>query len=202
MTGYVSSVRNACIVAVLIAGIATARAQTASDFPREPDKSMAAAHESFLKGDLTKAAEHIAKAATDVRAQAKKVDKDAAKVLQKAGDDLDRLGADIKAGAVKSSDQLKQAFARVDYAVATAWHATAEQEQKAGHDSSQALRGAASGLEGAAKWAGTKLDAGAQGAVDAVNTAGRGARFGVEAAGKALRSLGDGIADLGRKIAS
>ena len=200
MSGRASLVWSMCIAAVLMAGMPTVEAQAPGDFAREPDKSMASAQESFLKGDMNKAAEHIKKASTYVRTQAKKVAKDASKSVKKAADDLDRLGAEVKKGAVKSPDELKKAFAQVDHALATAWHATAEQEQKSGKDATNALVNAGAGLEGAAKWAGAKLDVGAQAAVDAVNTAGRGARLGVETVGRAFRGIGDGIADVGRKL--
>jgi hypothetical protein len=101
---------------------------------------------------------------------------------------------------VKSPDALSKTFAKTDHALATAWHVTADQEQKAGKDASEALRNAGAGLENAAKWAGTKLDAGAQAAVDALNQAERGARLGAETVGRTIRGLGDGIADLGRRI--
>jgi hypothetical protein len=198
MISRVSSIVSACIIAVLIAGLA--HAQAPGDFKSEPDKSMAAAHESFLKGDMNKAAEHIKKATAYVRAQEKKVSKGAAKGLKKAGDDLEKLGADVKKGTVKSADELKKTFAKVDHALATAWHATAEQEQKAGKDATGALRSAGAGLQGAAAWTGTKLNDGAQAAVDGLSKAGRGVKLGADAVGNAFRGLGEGIADLGRKI--
>ncbi|HYB41162.1 MAG TPA: hypothetical protein VEL75_05295 [Candidatus Methylomirabilis sp.] len=135
-----------------------------------------------------------------MHAQEKKVAKSTVAGVKKAGDNLDHLGAEVKKGTVKSSEELKKSFAQTDHALATAWHATAEEEQKAGKDSTNALVNAGAGLEGAAKWTGTKLDAGAQAAVDAVHTAGRGARLGVETLGSVFRGIGDGIADVGRKL--
>jgi hypothetical protein len=198
MISRVASIWGVCIVAVLVSSMVYA--QTPKDFAGEPDKSMAAAHESFLKGDMNKAADHIKKATAYVRAQEKKVSKDAATGLKKAGDDLERLGADVKKGAVKSPDELKKTFAKVDHALATAWHATAEQEQKAGKDATGALKSAGAGLQGAAAWTGTKLNDGAQAAVDGLSKAGRGVKLGADAVGNAFRGLGEGIADLGRKI--
>lgn len=196
----VSLVRSACAAAILAAGIVTVHAQAPGDFAGEPDKSMASAREALVGGDTSKAAEYLEKAATYVRAQEKKVAKGASMGLKKAGDELDRLGAEVKKGTVKTPDALKKTFVQTDHALATAWHATAEQEQKAGKDASGALRSAGAGLEGAAKWAGAKLEAGAQAAVDALNQAERGSRLGTEAVGRTLRGLGDGIADLGRRI--
>jgi hypothetical protein len=161
---------------------------------------MTSAHESFVKGDMNKASENIKKAASYLHAQEKKVAKETSAGVKKAADDLDRLSADVKKGTVKSPDELKKAFAKADHALATAWHATAEQEHKAGKDATGAVTNASSALEGAAKWTGSKLDTGAQAAVDAVHTAGRGARMGADAVGRAIRGVGDGIADVGRKI--
>src|SRR5215469_3970254 len=169
------SVWSICVVVVLMAGVATAYAQATGAPEVEPDKSMASAHESFIKGDMNEASEHI----------------------KKAADDLDRLSANVKKGAVTSPDDLKKAFAKADHALATAWHATAEQEQKAGKDATTSITHASSALEGAARWTGSKLDTGAQ---DAVHTAGRGAKMGANAVGRAIRGIGDGIADVGRKI--
>ncbi len=198
MISRVSSIWGVCIVAVLIAG--RVYAQAPSEFRGEPDKSMASAHESFLKGDMNKAADHIKKATAYVRTQEKKVAKDASKGVKKAGDALEKLGADVKKGVVKSPDELKKTFAKVDHALATAWHATAEQEQKANKDATNALQNAGAGLQGAATWTGTQLDKGAQASVDALNKAGRGVKLGADAVGNAFRGLGEGIADLGRRI--
>jgi len=194
------SVWSICVVVVLMAGVATAYAQATGAPEVEPDKSMASAHESFVKGDMNEASEHIKKAATYLHTQEKKVAKNVSAGVKKAADDLDRLSANVKKGAVKSPDDLKKAFAKADHALATAWHATAEQEQKAGKDATTSITHASSALEGAARWTGSKLDTGAQAAVDAVHTAGRGAKMGANAVGRAIRGIGDGIADVGRKI--
>jgi hypothetical protein len=103
------------IIALLMAVIPTAYAQTApGDFTNEPDKSTAAAHESFLKGEMNKAAEQINKAAVYVKKEADKVAKDASVGVKKAGDDLEKLGQGVKKGTVKSSDELKKTFAKVE----------------------------------------------------------------------------------------
>src|SRR5215467_4450927 len=145
------SVWSICVVVVLMAGVAAAYAQATGAPEVEPDKSMASAHESFVKGDMNEASEHIKKA------------------------------------AVTSPDDLKKAFAKADHALATAWHATAEQEQKAGKDATTSITHASSALEGAARWTGSKLDTGAQAAVDAVHTAGQGAKMGANAVGRAIK---------------
>ena len=188
------------VVVMLMAGAATAYAQATDALAVEPDKSMASDNEAFAKGDANKASDQIKKAAAYLHTQEKKVAKEASAGLKKAADDLDRLSSDVKKGAVKSADDLKKAFAKADHALATAWHATAEQEQKAGKAASTSITHASDALEGAAKWTGAKLDAGAQAAVDATHAARRGARMGADAIGRAIRDIGEGIADMGRKI--
>jgi len=193
----------ASFAAVLLAGVGTVGAQGPA-FKDEPDTHMAAAQESFIKGDMNASAEHIEKAAAYVRGESSKVSKSASTSLKKTADDLDKLSLEVKKGSVKSADELKKSFAKADHALAKAWHETAATEQKAGRDSTNALSRAGSSLEGAAKWTGTQLEGGARAAVDAAHSAGhtasKGARMGKDAVGRAFRGIGDGIADIGRKI--
>src|SRR4030042_1529089 len=128
MTKKYFSVLSMLVLAVLMAAIATGCAQKSpGDFTNDPDKSMAKAHESFVKGDINKAADYIHKAAAYVKKEADKVAKDAKEGVKKAGDDLDKLGQGVKKGTVKSSDELKKTFAKVDYELAKAWHKTADE---------------------------------------------------------------------------
>jgi hypothetical protein len=157
MTRTVSSAWSAFLITVLVVAIATVSAQAPGDFASEPDKSMASAQESFARGEMDKAAEHIEKAATWVRKESDKVAKDARQGVIKAGDQLSKLGGEVKKGTVKSGDQLKKTFAQVDHALAKAWHATADEAQKSGKDATEAVRKAGVSLEGAAKWSGSKL---------------------------------------------
>src|SRR5262245_11752406 len=122
------SLRSACgvgFVSVLMLAASAAYSQGPSDFTDEPDKTMASAHENFMKKEMSKAAEDIEKAAAYVKKEADQVAKDAKAGVTKAGNDLDKLGRDVKAGTVKSGDALKKTFAKVDHALATAWHKTA-----------------------------------------------------------------------------
>ena len=175
-------------------------AQAPGDFASEPDKSMASANESFLKGDMDKAAEHIHKAAVYLRSEGDKVAKDASKPVKKAADDLERLGQNVKKGSVKSGDQLKKGFAEADHQLAKAWHTSADQARKAGQDATVPLQKAAAALTGAATWSGVKLQQGAQASVDGVTKAGQGMRLGAETVGGFFRGIGDGIADVGQHL--
>ena len=71
------SVLSMLVLIGLIAALPVVYAQTSpGDFTNEPDKTMAAAHESFLKGEMDKAAEQISKAAAYVKKEADRVAKD------------------------------------------------------------------------------------------------------------------------------
>jgi len=190
------------VVLVVVAAVSPAlHAQThPSDFPDEPDKSMAAAHESFLKGDMKQASDQISKASASVKQQANQVAEDAKGGVNKAAAELDELGQSVKAGTVKSADELNKTFAKVDHTLATAWHKTAAEAQNAGKDGSGALKRAAAGLDGAAKWSGNKLQQGAQASVDAIRKAGQGVQTGAAAVGNWFKNIGDGISDLGNRL--
>ena len=107
MTKKAFLVLSMLIIASLVAGIPAVYAQTSpADFTGEPDKTMAAAHESFVKKDMNQAAEQIGKAADYVKKEADKVAKDAKEGVKKAGDELGKLGQGVKKGIVKSGDEL------------------------------------------------------------------------------------------------
>jgi hypothetical protein len=86
MTRRVSSVWSAFLVAVLMIAIPVVYAQAPSEFATEPDKGMANAHESFVKGDMNKSAEHIKKAAAYVHKEGAKVAQASKESVMKAGD--------------------------------------------------------------------------------------------------------------------
>jgi hypothetical protein len=126
-------------------------AQTSvGDFADDPDKSMAAANEAYLKKDNDKAAEYIHKAAAYFHKESDEVASSGKKYMKEAGDGLDKLGEDVKKGAVKSDDDLKKAFAKADHLSAKAWRETMAASQKAGKDATEAFKKAGTSLEGAA----------------------------------------------------
>jgi hypothetical protein len=201
MTGGRSSLQSALVVAVaMLAAIATAHGQEASDFKTEPDKSMAAAHDSFVKRNMDQAARHLHNAAVYVRKQGDKVAADTKASVKQAGDDLDNLAKEVRKGTVKSADELKKTFAQVDHTLAKAWHTTAEQANKAGKDSTAALKNAGTGLENAAKWSGTKLQEGAQASVDGLKKIGKGVKLGSEQVASFFKGIGEGIADMASSV--
>ena len=204
MTGRVFSILGLCFAVVFAAGIPVPAQTAPGDFKNEPDKTMAAAHESFMKQDVNRAAEQIGKAADYVKQQSGKVAVSAKDGVNQAGEQLARLGQDVKSGTVKSGDELKKTYSRVDHALARAWHTTAGEAQKTGKDSTEALKNAGTSLEGAARWSGNKMEAGAQASIDAVKKVGTGALKGVktgsDAVGTWFKGIGQGIEDLGGKL--
>jgi hypothetical protein len=111
MTKKVFSVLSMLIITSLAAGIPAVYAQTSpADFTSEPDKTMAVAHESFVKKNMNKAAEQISKAADYVKKEADKVATNAKEGVKKAGDELGRLGQGVKKGTVTSGDELNKTY--------------------------------------------------------------------------------------------
>ena len=80
------------------------------DFTEEPDKTMAASHSSFVKGDTAKASQEIRKAATYVKNESHEVAASAKAGVEDAAASLDKLGREVKDGTVKSGDELRQTF--------------------------------------------------------------------------------------------
>jgi len=193
------------IIAALSATLSAVGAgNTPGGFTTEPDKTMAAAHESFVKKDMNKAAEQVHKAAATVKKESESVAAGAKDGMRKAGAELDELGDSVKNGTVKSEAELKKTFAKVDHQIADCWHKTAAESKKSGKDSTADLAKAGTSLENSAKWSGNKLKEGTQSSVDAIKKAGKatgqGIKTGAEEVGKWFQNLGDGISDLGKKL--
>ena len=200
-----STLLTAALIATLIACLPAAYSQTSTaEFKTEPDKTMAAGYESFLKRDTKSAAENIDKAADFVKKQSQHVAEGSKAGMEKAGADLDKLAEGVKNGTVKSGDELKAGFAKVDHEMATCWHNTADEARKQGKDSTADLNKAGASLAGAAKWSGHQLDEGTQKTLDEVKKAGEAAQNGVKAGAdqvdKWFKGIGHGIDDLAHKL--
>ncbi|HUL51284.1 MAG TPA: hypothetical protein VLU94_01740 [Candidatus Nitrosotalea sp.] len=196
---------NAIVFAGLLSVMPAGRAQTASaDFGGEPDHTLSAAHESFVKGDTNKAASQIHQAAAYVKRESEKVAQVSKEGMTKAGAELDKLGNNVKAGTVKSEAELKKTFAKVDHEIADCWHRTAAESRKSGGDASRELKKAGTSLTGAAKWSGTKLKEGTQASIDALKNAGKNVgketKASASTVNKWFEDIGDGIKDLGKKL--
>jgi len=197
---YKNAISPLSIVSATILIMTGIPAAIAATSPSEPDKSMAAAHESFVKGDIQKASAYIDKAAVSVKKDSEKVAASAKKSVKKAGEELEKLGQRVKNGEVKSDDELKKTFARVDNELAKGWYATGEESKKAGKDTSNALTKAGESLSGAANWSGTELKKGVRSSVNSVKAMGEGVKAGSEEVNKWFNDIGDGIKDVDRKL--
>ena len=171
------------LVTLLSVNLASHAQTSPKDFSGEPDQSMAAAHDAFLKGDMKKAGNDIDKASAYVKKESGHVAVAARADLTKAGAELDKLGKSVKAGTMKSDDEMKKTFAKVDHSLASAYHQTAAESQKAGKDAGADLKKAGAALEGAAKWSGNTLQEGAQASVDGI-------KKGVQASGEQVGKWG------------
>jgi hypothetical protein len=194
-----------CWIAVLAAvGMSLSALAATNELTTQPDKSMAAAHKSFLKGDMNKASAEIHKAATYVKSQSDKVAAGSKDGVKKSGEALDKLGDDVKAGTVKSEAELNKAFAKTDHALADAWHQTAVAAKNSGKATTRALKQTGSALAGAAHWSGHQLNAGTQKSVDAVKSATAASIKASKDSAKEVdgwfKDLGDGIKEVGQKL--
>lgn len=189
------SLLNQALIAAFMTTLPMAYGQ--AEFKTEPDRTMAAAHESFVKGETKKAGEEIDTAADYVKKQSSHVAEGSKADMQKAGAELDKLGKGVKSGAVKSEAELKKTFAKVDHQMAESWHKTAEQAQKMGRDSKADLNKAGASLESAAKWSNNQLDEGTHKTIDEVKHAGKAS---ADQLNKWWKSIGHGIDGLGQKL--
>ena len=196
-TPYSTFLKQALVVSVISVLPAAYGQLSKADFKGEPDKTLATAHESFIKGDTKKAGEEIDKAGDYVKKEGRNMSEASKADMDKAGADLDKLGDDVKSGVVKSDDELKKGFAKVDHETAKAWHETADETRKAGKDSLADLKKAGNSLDGAATWSGKEMDEGTQKTLDAVSHAGKATADQTE---EWWNGIGHGIDDLGHKL--
>lgn len=155
-------------------------------------------------GDKDKAAANLEKASKWVKRHANKVGEASSAGMKTAGEELDKLGEGVKNGTVKSGDEMKKTFAKVDHEIATCWHKNAEDAKNAGKDSTAALKKAGAALERSAKWSGHELSEGAKDSVRGVKKAGKATGQGTKATAEDLdkwfKGIGDGIKELGKKL--
>ena len=190
------------LIASLLIAVPLIFAQTPVDdlTTVEPYKSMAQANEAFLKKETDKAAEYIHKAAAYCHQESGKVADSGKKYMKKAGDGLDKLGRDVKSGAVTSEHDLKMGFAKAGQLSAKAWQETMADSKAAGKDVSEAFKKAGAGLDSAARWSGTQLKEGGRKTVETAKKVGHGTKAAAEDVDKWVKHLGEGIEDVGRNL--
>ena len=149
------------LFAALLIAIPVIYAQTpVGESMEEPEKSMAQANADFLRKETDKAAEYIHKAAEYFHKESDSVASSGKEDMKKAGDGLDKLGQDLKNGAVTSEHEIKMAFAKANQLSAKAWQETMAASKKAGKDVTGAFKNAGASLDSAARWSGTQLKEG------------------------------------------
>ena len=73
MNKFLSALSIATVVLSIVSATSAFAQVNPNDFTEESDKTMAASHSSFLKGDTAKASQQIRKAATYVRNESREV---------------------------------------------------------------------------------------------------------------------------------
>ena len=173
----------------------------------EPEHQFQGAHESFLKKDWKAAASKIRKGAAFLKLEAGRAKDESKKALIASVKELEKLAAKVEKGTATSARELDNAFARAHQALGEHHYLRASKSwtkkavSKAGHD----LRAAANHLENSSAWAGHKLETGTGAVIkDARILAGKmiaGTGWVDEEVGKGIKSVGQEIEKLGKKIA-
>jgi hypothetical protein len=175
-------------------------------FVDEPEQHFKKAHELFVKKDTKAAAHEIRMASGYLKLEAGRATGDSKKALEASSRELDKLADDVEKGAVVSEKEVRDTFARADYALAMHHHAKAKESWEKG-DTKQAgvhLMAAPTHLEYAKAWlkVGTKDDTKAV-VRDTRTVAGKlteGVGFVPEEVGKVIEALGKEIDKLGREV--
>lgn len=166
----------------------------------EPDKSLNAAHESFMKKDMKTAGADIHRAGDYIRQEGDKLGGDSKKAFHDVADETDKLAKGVENGTVKTEGELKHGFAKTEHGLAKAWHGVAGDAKAAGKDTTEALKKAAHSLDAAAKWSGANIKEGTHKAVKAVKEVPDDAKVAADKVGGWFDHIGDGIKDVGHHV--
>lgn len=174
----------------------------------EPAEHFQRAYDSFVKGDMKATAVEIHKGAAFLKLQAARATGKGKDALAASSQELRNLAEKVKDGAVKSGDELQEAFARADHALARHHQLKAaelwvkERAKRTGQD----LRAAAIHLKQGLAWAGQKSEAAGPTAVErARDLAGKlieGTGYVRSKVGPVMESVGEEISELGKKVSA
>jgi len=184
-------------ITTLIGIFSVVQAGSASE---DPNASLEAANESFLKHDTKAAEAYIHKAGEAIRKEGAKAGAKSKEAFDKIADETDKLAKDVKSGAVKTNADLKKRFAKINHSLAKTWHKVAGEANDAGEDTKEAMKKAAHSVSAAADWTGTKLKAGTHKTVEEVKGWPDDAEVAADKAGAWFKGIGDGIKDVGQNI--
>jgi hypothetical protein len=173
----------------------------------EPQRHFTDAFAAYARKDYKAAAADIRKATSYLRLEAGRATGDAKQGLDSSVAQLDKLADSVEKGTMKDDQSMAHAFAKADHELAIEHRSKAaeswahKQYDKAGYE----LKAAADGLEGAAGWVGGEAKTGASATVADTRALGdklaSGAAWTRKEVAKGFESLGNGLNELGRKIA-
>jgi len=203
MTNPIRTLITAVLAAALFAGLAMA-AETAQQGTLE--QYFQKAKQDYVDKNMKAASEEIHKAAEWMKSEAAKAKGKGKEALTASYRELEKLGDDLKKGAVKSEKEIEMASARAYNALATNSHVKSAEalSKKEFKKAGEELDMAASQLEKGYAWAGQKVEAGTQKVIDDSKALSRKMKEGASRAsaevGKAMKDLEDEIKTFGRKI--
>jgi hypothetical protein len=175
-------------------------------FHDEPSHHVGLAHEHFLKKDYAKSAAEMRTAEGFVKLETARSAAEGEQALADAAARLEKLAAAVESGAVTSVDEVDSAFARVEHALALHHQMKAEAYWKANDYLSVGpdLKAAAANLKNSLKYAGGKVEAETDAAINDAKEVGQklieGARPADERIGAAIETLGDKIDEVGARL--
>jgi hypothetical protein len=175
-------------------------------FADEPQHHYMRAFENFIKHDWAAAAVEIRKGAAFMKLEAGRAAGDVKSGLTASAQMLEKLADDIEKGAVRSSKDIQDAFAKAENTLAKHHYlrATEAWTKKSIKDAGHELHAAALSLEHGFAWAGEKLDAAVIKVMDdSRHLAGKlieGADWAKDEIGEAIESLGREIEKLGKTV--
>lgn len=175
-------------------------------FAHDPAGYLQDAWENFLNGELQEAAHNIRKAKALMRLETHRAEKEAKEALRASTEELEKLTDAIEDGSAPTSNALKDAFARAEYALAyhhyqKALNYEAKQEYE---KMTYALDAASTHSLYGSVWAGEELDQkdtiATKEARSIAKKVLKGSRWAPGKLREAIRSIGQGIKKLGNRL--
>lgn len=172
----------------------------------EPPMHMDKARDRFLKREYQAAARELHKVGGYLHVAASHAEKDVKKALESSAREIDTLAAGVEQGTIKRVDQLEEAFARAEHALAMHHHRMAEQaaERNQTVTAGEHLRAAVNHVENAARWTGHMLEEDSRsvlrGAKDLAGKMIEVPGFLLKESSKGIHAVGGEIQRLGKRI--
>jgi len=153
----------------------------------------------FFKRNYRAAAAELREGAVFLKAEGGRATGDAEHALEASAQELDKLATETAEAAVKSVQDLDNAFARADHALAKQYHALADAAHEKDKDklAGQYVRAAADHLGHAVAWTGRETEEATADVIDAVRI---GAGKLIEGSGRTAVEGGKLFSDLGKAI--